>query len=218
MRLFVLFMFMAHSLTSSGQLLSLTSWASRGHFFSIARFEGHDHTGFGWGNGFGVGVELTDVLLDSSINPKFGMAFERYGGYYEEYRGGMGGGDGIAGDFYKNTIKLELYPVNVRIVNNIRWSFGSELVYCLPLEGENTHDYWSIDRSNHSEPVRIPLLSYGLNTSLSYRFQAGKLVIEPGYLCHLNLTGEFDGFSALFFRHVIVFRVGMKCPGLFTRR
>ncbi len=216
MRLFILIVFMVSSMTSLGQLLSLTSWVSRGHFFATNRVDGHDYTGFKWGNGFGVGVELTDVLLDSSINPKFGIAFERYGGYYEEYRGGRGGGNGIAGDFYKNTIKIELYPVNVRIVNNIRWSFGSELIYCLPLEGNNTHDYWSVTGDNHSAPVRVPLLSYGLNSSLSYRFHAGKLIIEPGYLCHLNLTGEFIDSSALSFRHVIILRIGMKCPGLFN--
>lgn len=217
MRLFILIVFMVSSMTSLGQLLSLTSWVSRGHFFATNRVDGHDYTGFKWGNGFGVGVELTDVLLDSSINPKFGMAFERYGGYYEEYRGGLGGGNGIAGDFYKNTIKLELYPVNVRIVNNIRWSLGSELVFNLPLEGDNKHTYWSITGERKSEPVRIPLLSYGLNSSLSYRFHAGKMIVEPGYLCHLNLTGEIVDSSALSFRHSFILRVGMNCPGLLNR-
>lgn len=209
---------MISSMSSLGQLISVTSWMSRGHFFTTNRVDGHDHTGFDWGNGFGVGLELTDLVLDSSINPKVVLAFEQYGGYYEEYNGGLGGGSGIAGDFQKSSIKLEAYPVNVRIVNKFRWSLGSELVFNLPLKGKSTHDHWAVTGDSKSEPVRIPLMGYGLNTSLGYRFHAGKLIIEPGYLCHLSLTREFMDSSALSFRHVFVLRIGKRFPGLFTRR
>jgi len=191
--LFVLFMF---STVAQSQTIAVYGGANYGRYYSFQQEEGYFSKNFNPQMGYGFGVELKDIMIDSTKLARLAISFQNYGGDFLIQDGGLAGSSSTSGEVTRNAFFVDFYPVGLKLLKDLEMSFGASFGILLNYHlsgsryGSLTGNYWSKELSTNSNFVKP--INFGLNAALGYEFKIGAIRIEPRYNFFLGLGNEFD--------------------------
>lgn len=222
MRITILLLFFGFVFSLQGQTIGVFSGVNNGRFYDLHEPGGHTYMKYDSQFGFKAGFEIKDVKLDTLLNLKFAIGYERYGGHFYTRTGGLGGSTTDDGTIVKDVLTVQFYPLNFKIANHITIRAGVEWNAMLryQLSGQRygwqaqssptpTNPYFSSDLNEISGLVKTN--NFGFNFSFGYEFKIKKLIFEPSYNFFLGTSREFDRLQAetKSMRHSISISVGL---------
>ncbi|MDP4687775.1 MAG: hypothetical protein NWS53_12780 [Salibacteraceae bacterium] len=191
--LLVLFMF---SNLAQSQTIAVYGGANYGRYYSFKQEEGHFSKNFNPQMGYGFGVELKDLMIDSTKLARLAISFQNYGGDFLIQDGGLAGSSSTSGEVTRNALFVDFYPVGLKLLKELEMSFGASFGVLLNYQlsgkkyGYSAGNSWSNELSTNSNFVKP--LNFGLNAALGYEFKIGSIRLEPRYNFFLGLANEFD--------------------------
>ncbi|MFA7274473.1 MAG: hypothetical protein WC044_11420 [Crocinitomicaceae bacterium] len=200
--IFVLFL----CLQTTAQTIGVNLGAGYGRFYSLVKSDGFFNKEFEGQTTFRFGIECKDLKIDSFFRFKFILGFEQYGGSFFESNGGHASQKTEKGKLTKNSLSLQVYPLDFNFLKRATFSLGLAFNISLPsrLEGEMS-SWYAQSNPPYIVSSKVPLdqidgflrpFNLGVVSSLGYEFVFGKWILEPRYNFHLGLTDEFNQLEA----------------------
>ena len=208
MRIAILFFGLVIASTGFAQSFRYFAGVNTGRFYDTQQaLDGtHNEKAYTSQIGYGLGVELEGLALDTLIKLRIALGFHNYGGSFYNRRGALGGSIEESGSLSKNVVALEVYPLNVRIYRKLRLSAGMSVNAMLnhTLSG-NKHSTIGPEQTtlalneinNFVKPI-----NWGANAALGYELGIGDFLIEPRYNYHIGLSNEFQLAGIKSMRHM----------------
>ncbi len=207
LKIIICFLLSIFSLNLNAQCIEFSGGVNRNSFYDYQKNEGHFKAIYTSDFGYSIGVGVNDIL-QKSIPLKFGIRLDNYKGKFYTTDGGLGGASTTEANVEKNTIGIELYPLNIKIFNKIRLNFGVEFSVLL---NETTTGYkssWKMFEPSIILDVNMTNIHknyyYGFCGQLSYEFNIiQNWYLSPQYRFYWGLSEEFVNVEAriLSYRH-----------------
>lgn len=202
-------------LNLKSQIICIEGGPNYGSLFSLRKSNPHLNEEFGSFHSVCFGISYSQLRRDSTKNFfKYGLGYEKYGGYFYHSEGGLGGSIQTEGNFDKHIIDLEFYPVNKYVIPNLLLSLGIESNFRLNYSISGTQTSWQYTQQPSSTSENLSVLgikpnffSLGLNCSLAYEINIRKLIIRPCYKYFVGINGELYGHSQ---RHALQLGIGYR--------
>jgi hypothetical protein len=205
----------SNCLILKSQIICTEGGPNYGSLFSLRKSDPHINEEFGSFHGLCFGISFSQPRKDSTKNFfKYGLGYEKYGGYFYHSEGGLGGSIQTEGNFLKHVIDLEFYPLNKYLIPNLLFSLGIESNFRLNYSINGTQTSWQYTQqpSSTSENlsdvgVKPNFFNLGLNCSLAYEINIRKFIIRPSYKYFVGINGELYGHSQ---RHTLQLGFGYR--------
>lgn len=201
------------------QNLELVSGPSLGRFWSwkgddvgFARDYGKPHAGYF------IGVECSNLRIDSVLNFKVGMQVESYEGDFYMAAGSHGFGVTDKGNIKKTILGISFYPFNLKPLKTWNISLGVQLNVLIDKELNGIKSGWSgfgsTATSYEYEWRNIDGFLKNWNVALvcqsSYAFYRNNWILEPRINATVGVSNEIPGliYSAYHFRVIPALGIG----------
>jgi hypothetical protein len=214
---FILFCCFFTASDAYSQIISVVSGLNYGRFYDTQIDEGHSYSTYNPQFGYTAGIEIRDISIKENYKIGFALNFQNYGGDFFATDGGLGGSTSDDGEITKNILGVEFYPLNVNLIKNLNTSLGvtfNSLVN-YNLIGFHKWYYSGFPGSSGSTDLNdiegvVKRFHWGINASVGYRFEFGKIVFEPRYIFNLGISRELAGLqsSPKSWRHVAQLCIG----------
>ena len=181
------------------QNLEIIGGLNSNSFFNFVQSDGRFNSSYNSEQGYTIRVGLGDIKLES-LNFRFTLSYEKYGGEIDVSFYGLGGGTRTQAAIDKSVISLGVFPINFKIIDRIDLNFGFEISglinenYSGTSSGHLMGDSWSYDLNEKYDRYSAKMY-FGLRGRIAYDFNVSeKLAISPQYSYYLGLSREFDKF------------------------
>lgn len=201
------------------QIIGLSSGINYGRLYDLhIKSNPHFDSEYTGQHGYSFGIEMKDLAFDTVFNYNFAINYQNYGGQFEARNGGLGGSTADKGDITKHIVSLEFYPFCLKIKKHFRLNFGVTYNVLLSHKLTGVRSWWygmapglntgTISLNDLQNYVKAR--TWGLNSSIGYEFNFGKITLETRYVFFFGVSNEFLIFQspAKSMRHSLVLSIG----------
>jgi hypothetical protein len=124
--------------------------------------------------------------------------------------GGLGGSSTTNAEVEKYALGLSIFPINIRILKELRLNFGGEFSYLINSDVIGTKSSWNmssggkkVDLADGSVDI-FKEFNFGIISRLEYNYKVyNHWYLTPEYNFYLGFTNEFDNIESnvYSFRH-----------------
>ena len=186
------------------------------HFFDLNKDVSPDYsTEYENGSGYRCNIILDNIYLDTLLF-RFSLNFTKYDGSFRQRDGGLAGSSTTKAYINKYLLGLTIYPINIKIFNDLRINIGGEFSYLVKSDIKGSISSWNmssgsnyIDLENDSIDI-IKEFHFGIVSRIGYNFKLYKeWYLVPEYNFYLGLSKEFDNIDSGVFAFRNFFMLGV---------
>jgi len=199
---FILFFLSFSFITSLGQQLGISGGYCTNYFYDFNNDESTIRTEYEEGSGSHININLDNVYLDTFLF-RFSLNFTKYYGSIKTVDGGRTGTSSTTADVEKYILGLAIFPINIKILNELKINIGGEFNYLLNSNVTGTKSSWSIVSNGKKINLAdgtvdiLKEFNFGITSRIGYAVKLkNSWSIVPEYNFYLGLTNEFENIES----------------------
>lgn len=185
------------SMQSFSQNIELYGGLTRNDFYDFSPGYESKYTS-DLGYFFELGIEYISV---DWLRLRLTLGYDKYGGNVEAIEGSPGGYKNIDFTIDKSIISFGIFPVNIKIINEINFNFGIKTSHLINESFQGTTSGWSMPGSSWSYDLEDTYDRYSSKTYFGFQgriaydyYLTDKVCIFPQYQFYFGTSSEFDKF------------------------
>jgi hypothetical protein len=181
----------------NAQTVEFSGGLNKNSYFDFVKNNGHSISSYTPGNGYSLGLSISDFRIDT-VRMRITIMLDNYNGKIYTTNGSLAGGSETKAEVTKTTLGMGLYPVNLSAKKSFHFSFGGELHYKLMHQTTGYKLGWHVTDPNKymtidNDSVSINKnLFFGLSARIHYDLNIYKnWFFSPQYKFYFGISDEF---------------------------
>ncbi|HMW39657.1 MAG: hypothetical protein K1X68_00135 [Saprospiraceae bacterium] len=203
MRLIIIFSAFMAGYSCLAQTLAVNTAISYGSYYDIKNVDGQYEKKYQPQIGYRMGLEINNIPNNSPIHTSLCLYYQSYGGSFYTKLRGLGGTIYDDGQITKNVMGIDFAPIGIQFLRHFTLSCGLSFNVTLLYQISGIHSWFVGGTPPRNGTVQLKDLhqfvnrfNFGAFGTLGYRFEFGKLVLEPRYSYDVGLSEEFNHLQA----------------------
>lgn len=182
------------------QQFEFASALMKNSFFNFRKEDPHNYSEYtSPGVAFSFEIAIDEINIDSIPCPwRVEILYTHYDATFKSTTGGLGGASSVDAAASKDLIGIGFYPLNFKIKERIKWSFGFQLDYLIHSAISGRESSWlmgqydtniEIDPKSNDYDVTI---GFGFSSRIAFQIPINtKFKILPYYQFFMGFSNEF---------------------------
>ena len=203
------------------QSLEFSVGYTRNRFYDWHKETPYFETKYPAGNGYSISVSIDDI--DTKIHPlRFSLRLTNYKGKFKINSGVKKSSSFTNAQIERYSLEAIIYPLNIEIFHNFRFSFGGVINYILQSKINGYQNQYDMISGYSSDVIDENIIDpdvlffLGIIWRAAYNIKIkNDWIIVPQYLFYLGFSNEFSNIPADIksYRHYFEIGISRKLKG-----